>query len=157
MTLCSKDDARCLTENTKCLDDLARCLEVPAIFLTDETICSADSCILLDPTSRSLDHERTSFAGGGTMAAKGRESRRTTPPTSRETFLAHARETYEAPLPRYVEQELRGNLRLHRNGARKSCRTRRSPSLTARDPRTRSARCRANRPPRRAPSRSGRS
>lgn len=28
-----------------------------------------------------------------------------------ETFLAHARETYEAPLPRYVEQELRGYLR----------------------------------------------
>ncbi len=28
-----------------------------------------------------------------------------------ETFLAHARQTYEAPLPRYVEQELRGYLR----------------------------------------------
>jgi hypothetical protein len=28
-----------------------------------------------------------------------------------ETFLAHTRETYEAPLPRYVEQELRGYLR----------------------------------------------
>lgn len=28
-----------------------------------------------------------------------------------ETFLAHARDTYEAPLPRYVEQELRGYLR----------------------------------------------
>lgn len=28
-----------------------------------------------------------------------------------ETFLAHARETYEAPLPRYVERELRGYLR----------------------------------------------
>ena len=28
-----------------------------------------------------------------------------------ETFLARARETYEAPLPRYVEQELRGYLR----------------------------------------------
>ncbi len=28
-----------------------------------------------------------------------------------ETFFAHARETYEAPLPRYVEQELRGYLR----------------------------------------------
>ncbi len=27
-----------------------------------------------------------------------------------ETFLAHARETYQAPLPRYVEQELRGYL-----------------------------------------------
>lgn len=27
-----------------------------------------------------------------------------------ETFLEHARETYEAPLPRYVEQELRGFL-----------------------------------------------
>src|ERR1035438_4973823 len=25
-----------------------------------------------------------------------------------ETFLAHARETYDAPLPRYVERELRG-------------------------------------------------
>jgi hypothetical protein len=28
-----------------------------------------------------------------------------------ETFLAHARETYERPLPHYVEQELRGYLR----------------------------------------------
>jgi hypothetical protein len=28
-----------------------------------------------------------------------------------ETFLAHVRETYDAPLPRYVEQELRGYLR----------------------------------------------
>jgi hypothetical protein len=28
-----------------------------------------------------------------------------------ETFLAYARETYEAPLPRYVEEELRGYLR----------------------------------------------
>lgn len=28
-----------------------------------------------------------------------------------ETFLAHARETYEAPVPRYVERELRGYLR----------------------------------------------
>lgn len=28
-----------------------------------------------------------------------------------ETFLAHARETYEAPLPRYVEEELRGYLK----------------------------------------------
>ena len=28
-----------------------------------------------------------------------------------ETFLAHARETYDAPLPRYVEQELRAYLR----------------------------------------------
>jgi hypothetical protein len=28
-----------------------------------------------------------------------------------ETFLAHARETYDAPLPLYVEQELRGYLR----------------------------------------------
>jgi hypothetical protein len=28
-----------------------------------------------------------------------------------ETFLAHTRETYEAPLPRYVEEELRGYLR----------------------------------------------
>lgn len=28
-----------------------------------------------------------------------------------ETFLAHARETYESPIPRYVEQELRGYLR----------------------------------------------
>ena len=28
-----------------------------------------------------------------------------------ETFLAHARESYEAPLPHYVEQELRGYLR----------------------------------------------
>ncbi len=28
-----------------------------------------------------------------------------------ETFLAHARDTYEAPIPRYVEQELRGYLR----------------------------------------------
>jgi hypothetical protein len=28
-----------------------------------------------------------------------------------ETFLGHARETYEAPVPRYVEQELRGYLR----------------------------------------------
>ena len=28
-----------------------------------------------------------------------------------ETFLAHARETYDAPLPRYVERELRGYLR----------------------------------------------
>ena len=28
-----------------------------------------------------------------------------------ETFLAHARATYEAPLPRYVEEELRGYLR----------------------------------------------
>ncbi len=31
--------------------------------------------------------------------------------THLETFLAHARETYEAPLPRYVEDELRGYLR----------------------------------------------
>jgi hypothetical protein len=28
-----------------------------------------------------------------------------------ETFLAHARETYERPVPRYVEQELRAFLR----------------------------------------------
>ena len=28
-----------------------------------------------------------------------------------ETFLAHARETYERPLPQYVEQELRAYLR----------------------------------------------
>jgi hypothetical protein len=28
-----------------------------------------------------------------------------------ETFLAHARETYAAPLPRYVERELRGYMR----------------------------------------------
>ncbi len=28
-----------------------------------------------------------------------------------ETFLAHARETYSAPLPRYVEREFRGYLR----------------------------------------------
>jgi len=28
-----------------------------------------------------------------------------------ETFLAHARDTYDAPIPRYVEQELRGYLR----------------------------------------------
>jgi len=28
-----------------------------------------------------------------------------------ETFLAHARDTYSAPLPRYVEEELRGYLR----------------------------------------------
>jgi hypothetical protein len=28
-----------------------------------------------------------------------------------ETFLAHARESYEAPLPRYVEDELRGYLK----------------------------------------------
>ncbi len=28
-----------------------------------------------------------------------------------ETFLAHARESYDAPLPRYVEEELRGYLR----------------------------------------------
>jgi hypothetical protein len=28
-----------------------------------------------------------------------------------ETFVAHARETYAAPLPRYVERELRGYLR----------------------------------------------
>jgi hypothetical protein len=28
-----------------------------------------------------------------------------------ETFLAHARDSYEAPLPRYVEEELRGYLR----------------------------------------------
>jgi len=28
-----------------------------------------------------------------------------------ETFLAHARDSYEAPVPRYVEQELRGYLR----------------------------------------------
>jgi hypothetical protein len=28
-----------------------------------------------------------------------------------ETFLAHARETYEAPLPRYVEEELRDYLK----------------------------------------------
>ena len=28
-----------------------------------------------------------------------------------ETFVAHARETYDAPIPRYVEQELRGYLR----------------------------------------------
>jgi len=27
-----------------------------------------------------------------------------------ETFLAHARETYDAPLPRYVQNELRGYL-----------------------------------------------
>jgi len=31
-----------------------------------------------------------------------------------ETFLEHARETYDAPLPRYVEQELRGYLRFTR-------------------------------------------
>ena len=30
---------------------------------------------------------------------------------NRETFLAHARETYERPLPQYVEQELRAYLR----------------------------------------------
>ena len=30
---------------------------------------------------------------------------------SLETFLAHARESYESPLPRYVEKELRGYLR----------------------------------------------
>jgi len=28
-----------------------------------------------------------------------------------ETFLAHARDTYAAPLPRHVEEELRGYLR----------------------------------------------
>jgi hypothetical protein len=28
-----------------------------------------------------------------------------------ETFLRHTRETYESPLPRYVEQELRAYLR----------------------------------------------
>lgn len=28
-----------------------------------------------------------------------------------ETFLAHARESYQAPVPHYVEQELRGYLR----------------------------------------------
>jgi len=28
-----------------------------------------------------------------------------------ETFLEHARESYEAPIPHYVEEELRGYLR----------------------------------------------
>jgi hypothetical protein len=58
MTLCSKDDARRVTEKTKCLDDLARCLEVLAIFLAGETICSTDSCVVLEETSSLLDEER---------------------------------------------------------------------------------------------------
>ena len=51
-----------------------------------------------------------------------------------ETFLVHARETYDAPLPRYVEQELRPELRRAAHGEHRGAPGRPRAARCARTP-----------------------